>query len=402
MQRAQLIELLDAARAIGPGSDRSEIEAALTAGARLVAWWESQQLVAAQALHALGAPAEVVVAHASRCNGRDAERVVQRAITADAAPVFASALASGEVAGGHLDQLAISLRRLEPDQRAALLADAPRLIAAASASTPEEFGRSLRAHERRLVADDGMARLERQRSAVRLRSRVEIDSGMHIFTLAVDPVTGVRLHNIIGAATETLFHTASPAGCPTDPIEKQAFLRAHGLMSVIDGKGVRMGRPEIVVVVDTTATDGAGAPAIDWGLPVEIPRQVLIDLFPTADVHPVVVRNGVVLHAPGELNLGRSTRLANGAQRRALRAIYPTCALPGCTVPFDRCDIHHVDWWERGGRTDLARIIPVCSKHHHCIHDDGWCIHLAADRTLTVTHPDGSTMTTGPPKRCAA
>ena len=46
---------------------------------------------------------------------------------------------------------------------------------------------------------------------------------------------------------------------------------------------------------------------------MEIPWSVLIELFGDGEVHPVIVRNGVVLYAPGELNLGRSTRLANRA-----------------------------------------------------------------------------------------
>ena len=52
------------------------------------------------------------------------------------------------------------------------------------------------------------------------------------------------------------------------------------------------------------------------------PQRVLAELAGDADVTAVVVRNGVVLHAPGELNLGRMTRLANRAQRRALRGLY--------------------------------------------------------------------------------
>ena len=67
------------------------------------------------------------------------------------------------------------------------------------------------------------------------------------------------------------------------------------------------------------------------GLPVEVPSRVLVELFGRADVHAVVVRNGVVLCAGGELN-GRSTRLSNRAQRRALRDLYATCAVPGCSA----------------------------------------------------------------------
>ena len=121
-----------------------------------------------------------------------------------------------------------------------------------------------------------------------------------------------------------------------------------------------------------------------------------------ADVHTVVVRNGAIVHAPGRLNLGRTTRLANAAQRRALRAIYPRCAIPDCPVRFDLCKVHHVHWWRHGGRTDLENLAPVCVRHHTAIHDEGWIIEVGPDRTLTLTLPNGEVMTTGPPKRRAA
>jgi hypothetical protein len=115
-----------------------------------------------------------------------------------------------------------------------------------------------------------------------------------------------------------------------------------------------------------------------------------------ADVHTVVVRNGIVLHAPGELNLGRTSRLANRAQRRALRSLYTTCAIPGCTVAFTTCKLHHGIWWRHGGRTDLDNLLPVCVHHHTKIHHDDWVIELGRDRQLTLRLPDGTIRTTGP------
>jgi hypothetical protein len=179
-----------------------------------------------------------------------------------------------------------------------------------------------------------------------------------------------------------------------------------------------MGRPEVIVVVDArersgtdeaaaagTPAGGAGSPAepvVDWGLPVEIPARVLVELFGRAAVHTVVVRNGVVLHAPGTLDLGRSTRLANRAQRRVLRGLYATCAVPGCAVRYDRTVMHHVRWWRNGGGTDLDNLLPVCSRHHHLVHEGGWSLTLHADRTLIIDLPDGTAMSTGPPVRRAA
>ena len=93
-------------------------------------------------------------------------------------------------------------------------------------------------------------------------------------------------------------------------------------------------------------------------------------------------------------------RLATRAQRRALAAMYATCALPGCDVRFERCRIHHTVPWERSGPTDLANLLPVCDRHHHQIHDGGWTLHLdPTTRVLTVTTPDGATTHHPPPRR---
>ncbi len=405
MQRKQLLQLVDTALAADAlTSERQSVIDAITAVTCVAAWCDAQQIAYAQALDAMGAVPEDVMATAARSDQRDAQRVVKRANTATKAPAFGDALAAGRVAAGHLDQLGNSLCRLDPAQQHALLADSGRLVAIAAHSTPDEFARALRAEERRLATDDGMTRLNQQRRAVRLQRRVDVQSGMHIFTLTVDPVTGLILHNKISSATQDLFHDKTPDNCPTDPIEKQSFLRAHAMLGIIEGKGIRLGKPEIIVVVDTTAPDAAtGAPTVDWGLLVEIPHQFLVDLFHGgADVHAIIVRNGVVVYAPGELNLGRTTRLANRAQRRALRAIYATCAIPGCATRFDHCKVHHVKWWRNGGLTDLNNLLPICVRHHTLVHTGGWSLHLAPDRTLTVTLPDKTTMTTGPPKRRAA
>jgi hypothetical protein len=143
-------------------------------------------------------------------------------------------------------------------------------------------------------------------------------------------------------------------------------------------------------------------PVVEWSIPVEIPARVLAELAGTADISTVVVRNGVVLYAPGELNLDRTSRLANRAQRRALRGLYSTCGIPGCTVGFDRCELHHVIWWRHGGLTNLDNLIPICTKHHTKIHHDDWTIELGPNRELTLRLPDGTIHTTGPPNRRTA
>jgi hypothetical protein len=70
------------------------------------------------------------------------------------------------------------------------------------------------------------------------------------------------------------------------------------------------------------------------------------------------------------LDLGRSRRLFQPHQRKALAVSQPTCRAVGCTIPAAWCEAHHggVPWAE-GGRTDLAEGVLLCAFHHHRAHD---------------------------------
>jgi hypothetical protein len=46
------------------------------------------------------------------------------------------------------------------------------------------------------------------------------------------------------------------------------------------------------------------------------------------------------------------------------------CRFPGCERPAKRCETHHIDWWEKGGGTDLQNLIMIC-KFHHVRHHEG-------------------------------
>ena len=197
---------------------------------------------------------------------------------------------------------------------------------------------------RRLESDgDGLDRLERQRRAVRLNSWIDRETGMGRWTASWDPETMVRLENRLDTQVQAMFHDRQPDGCPTDLFEKQSYLRAHALLALVDGRGVRLGRPEIVVVVDHTTS--ATEPVVDWGLPVELPQRVLDDLYETAVVHTVTVRNGVIIDAPGELDLGRIDPTGQpGATPRPRRRLRDLCdpRLPSALQPHQTAPRHLV------------------------------------------------------------
>ena len=145
-------------------------------------------------------------------------------------------------------------------------------------------------------------------------------------------------------------------------------------------------RSDVVVHIDLeTLTNGLSESsthrtAFGADLPVETIRRIACD----ANIIPLVL-NGAGM----PLDIGRSQRLASAAQRRALEATHDTCAFDGCAVAFHACQIHHIDYWESGGSTDLANMVPLCSKHHHAAHEGGWTLKLrAGTRQLDADPPD--------------
>ncbi len=79
----------------------------------------------------------------------------------------------------------------------------------------------------------------------------------------------------------------------------------------------------------------------------------------------------VVLGSRGEvLDLGRAVRWFTPGQKRAIWLRDQRCTFPGCTTPAQWCDAHHVDWWSRGGGTDIGNGALLCQRHHTRVHSD--------------------------------
>ncbi len=373
-----------------------ELKAAAAKVARTRRWCDGAEVTIARLIAAKSVFPEKDLADAGRTSNRVARKAARRGETLKETPKLGGALTDGAISAEHADAAGAALRDLEGEQRAELAKRIDSLVDLASRSTPEEFARRVREESRRVTDDGGEGRLARQQRSIRFNHRVDPASRMIELWGRLDPLRGMKFLNRLKARMGELFADKAPDDCPSDPVEKNAYLQALALLDLCEGRSGAVGRPEVIVVVDTRET---GGPTVDWGVPVELPVRVLTELVPGADIHTVVVRDGAVAHAPGNVNLGRTTRLANVAQRRVLRALYPRCAVPDCPVLFDHCKIHHVVWWRHGGRTDLDNLLPVCNRHHTAIHHEGWTVDLASDRTLTLTLPDRTVMTTGPPSR---
>ncbi|GAA4159366.1 HNH endonuclease signature motif containing protein [Gryllotalpicola daejeonensis] len=86
----------------------------------------------------------------------------------------------------------------------------------------------------------------------------------------------------------------------------------------------------------------------------------------------------VIFGDDGEvLRLGRSVRGFTRRQRRAIALRDGgTCLIPGCTVPAQWCEVHHVISYKNGGNTDLDNGVLLCWFHHHEIDHGPWQIRI--------------------------
>jgi Domain of unknown function (DUF222) len=375
-------------------ADRRALEDGAALSARVRGWLDSFDVEVGRALDVKTGYGAKVLADAANVSLASGERVIERGETLSVLAAIEAAMREGDMGAAHVDAATRALRQVDEKRRGPLATRINGLVTDARSLPPNEFERRLKEEVRRLQDDDGKPRLEQQKKASRFRSWVSRKTGMWCFRGELDPLSGVLANRRLQDELERLFREGAPEGCPGDPIEKQHHLAALAWLSLVLGNGHGpSGKPEVVVVVDTTVLDDDGKPMVDWDLPVDLPDDVLAEVAARAKVHVVAIC------PPTALNLGRRQRLASAAQRRALRALYPRCAIPGCEVRFSRTKMHHVWWWEHGGPTDLDNLLPVCARHHHAVHDGGWELKLLPDRTLEVALPDGTTMETGPPTR---
>jgi hypothetical protein len=87
------------------------------------------------------------------------------------------------------------------------------------------------------------------------------------------------------------------------------------------------------------------------------------------------------------LEVGRTTRVVQPAQRTALAVRDGGCVFPDCQRPLAWCEAHHLVHWLDGGPTDLDNLALLCRAHHRAVHEGGWQLTRGPDGRLTATSP---------------
>jgi hypothetical protein len=94
-------------------------------------------------------------------------------------------------------------------------------------------------------------------------------------------------------------------------------------------------------------------------------------------------------NANGEpIAVGRTSRFATWAQRRAMMRRDLGCRFPGCGRTR-WLNAHHIKYWDLGGETDLYNLITTCVFHHHLVHEGGWTISGDPNGEVNFISPYG-------------
>ena len=345
------------------------------------------------------APAADVHAKTGGVSAAEGKRKERRSKTLDEAPSFEDALGAGEIGAEHVDALANATSKLDDDVKGQLFDREDDLLDDAKRLSPEEFGRSVRDLARVIERDNGIERATRQRRSTFLSRKTNTATGLVEGRFAFHPELASKVFGPVDRHVSTLIADGAAAGDPecVDRSVDRNRLAAEALGDLVaaGNQNLHPGHADVTVICDerTHATgefhDGSVCETGDGSpLAPATAQRICCD----ADITTIAVdEHGVPLSA------GRTIRHANRQQRRALRAMYRTCGFGDCDVPFERCEIHHIIPWEQGGLTDLHNLIPLCSRHHHVVHEGGWTLELAPDRTLTIRQPDSQIFTHSEP-----
>lgn len=341
-------------------------------------------------------------------SARDAKAAGERDRACTAMPAFDSALASGDVSAEHVDVLAKLTKDLSADERAEIIDRQQELADDAASTSAWNFERQTKAIIRDVKArhrpGSDADELAKQQAASEVKEWTEEISGMKCALLKLDPLRFRQVKAVVDAKIKQLQQDPLNAKIPFEQLKVLAWV------AVLKGDGAGGGVPEVVIHVgagtldDVTATDPVTEPVTDSEPASDAARHeddhdhTLCELDDGTPIPVSTMRRflceaivrAVFIEPDGSVRRMAEVRTPNRAQRRALEAIYGTCAHPDCQVPVTRCKAHHIVWYSKRGPTLLDNLVPLCEQHHHLVHEGGWGISMTPDRVITWTRPDGT------------
>jgi hypothetical protein len=341
---------------------------------------------------ATGSPLKVWLGRQEPLSRSEASAVVHQARVFAGRPVVAEAAVAGRVSIGQARAITKLLDGLKGSLDGAQVVRAEELLVGwagrMDAKQLEGAAAKVLAEVAPVDADDVLERrlqAEAEAGWRNRRLRFWKDGGSLCFEGSLPRVEGEAWVALIHAHTEAARRTAIEA---RDPLAVRPTIeqrRADALISLIRNASkakpvVGAGTATVIVTLDydRLAADAAGAGLL--GANQQLSAGELRQLCCDAGLIPVVLGGESEV-----LDVGRSSRLVAPVIRTALIARDGGCVFPGCTVPAQLCEAHHVVPWHLGGRTALDNLVLQCHSDHGLVEParhgtrDQWEVRIAED-----------------------
>ena len=288
--------------------------------------------------------------------GRKARSEVETARALEQLPETSEGLREGEIPYDNARILAKASQEGEIDET--------ELVGKARTQSPDKFAGTVRKYEQERSEDDGMSRLEQQRSKRYAKIRTAVEDGMKVLYGRFDPITGALLETALSKKMAELWREEDPRARRTPGQRMADALVGLVTREDTDEENSQPRGPRLLLIADYDVIDrelrngrlGDGTP---------IPVEKIRDLACQSDILPGIFRG-----VSQPLDLGRKRRTASPTQRVALVARDKACV--GCGANSNWCQAHHIIPWAVERNTDIDDMCLLCSRCHHKVHDDQW------------------------------
>jgi hypothetical protein len=114
------------------------------------------------------------------------------------------------------------------------------------------------------------------------------------------------------------------------------------------------------------------------GLRPAVTREALRRLASDADLQLIIKDRGQIV------GVTAPTATIPARVRAAVAARDQGCRFPGCRMPIQFTDCHHVKPREDHGPTIISNLVALCRRHHTAVTEGRWKLTMTEDGTVTV------------------
>ncbi len=351
------------------GLCRGELEGLVAGAGRAVAALSALQTRCATEIEALddgGVNSKTVLREQGRMSTRAANSVAKTAAGLAEMPKLSESLAEGTITAEHAAVAVAAAAKTSAEQ----VED--ELSKLAETSSVDAFTEQSRRWVNRNQPDDG-AELYKQQRRNRLLKHWINEEGMGVLLAELDPTSYQQVVKAINVEHDRLWRDDGGREGKPDDVRTTPQRMADAFVALLTDptrRGPGSTRMQLIAVADIErlrSDNPTGVAEIVGG--EALPQTVLERLMCTAAV------TGVVFDGEGQpLWVGRTHRHATEAQVKAIVARDRHCRGKDCTAGPERCEIHHIVPWDKGGLTDIDSMCLACPLCHHNIHDRGYIV----------------------------